>query len=498
MNDFLSCDFASTELQTLLLRDARLDHRAVVVLGALCEAPAASVRSQYPTPAGAQACYRLLEHQHVTHSAILRPHVSESIARSWGLPVVLAVQDTTAASLATLQDAEGLGPITSGSGSRGYLVHTTLLVDPVGRRPLGVSNQIVWARPEKRHPSGETQEERRQRSRESAHWAEGQRATADAFKQRAEQKTVGPGWGSPPRIIAVFDREGDVFEALETLSEIGVGFVIRANADRRLTAEEEARAARLEAAESAAGEDELEGGSGELQRLYSMREAGRAPVLGPHSVVVPRRPGRKERTVTLTIRAKTMDLRPPKIRGRKGEPLRITYVDVREENPPEGVEALHWTLMTDEPATTLAACVAVVDKYCARWVIEEFHMALKTGVGIEDRQFESFDVHTTFLAFATIVACRILALRSAARAPEPIPATEILTPVQLEVITKLVPRFPPNPTARDALRAIAGFGGFMGRKGDGEPGWRTLWWGWERLLVLEKGFLLASTTCAQR
>jgi hypothetical protein len=27
----------------------------------------------------------------------------------------------------------------------------------------------------------------------------------------------------------------------------------------------------------------------------------------------------------------------------------------------------------------------------------------------------------------------------------------------------------------------------MGRKGDGEPGWRTLWWGYQRLLAAELG-----------
>ena len=119
-------------------------------------------------------------------------------------------------------------------------------------------------------------------------------------------------------------------------------------------------------------------------------------------------------------------------------------------------------------------------------------MGLKTGVGLEDRQFESFDVHTTFLAFATIVSWKILALRSAARALEAPPSASALTPTQLTVLRAMSPRLPEHPTARDALRAIAGLGGFMGRKGDGEPGWRTIWWGFERLLILETGFRLAT------
>lgn len=37
------------------------------------------------------------------------------------------------------------------------------------------------------------------------------------------------------------------------------------------------------------------------------------------------------------------------------------------------------------------------------------------------------------------------------------------------------------PTLRDALRRVATLGGFLGRKGDGEPGTQTLWIGLQRL-----------------
>ncbi|MBV5344074.1 MAG: hypothetical protein JZU63_00280, partial [Rhodoferax sp.] len=37
------------------------------------------------------------------------------------------------------------------------------------------------------------------------------------------------------------------------------------------------------------------------------------------------------------------------------------------------------------------------------------------------------------------------------------------------------------PTLRDAIRMVATLGGFLGRKGDGEPGTQTLWLGLQRL-----------------
>jgi hypothetical protein len=34
------------------------------------------------------------------------------------------------------------------------------------------------------------------------------------------------------------------------------------------------------------------------------------------------------------------------------------------------------------------------------------------------------------------------------------------------------------------------FGGFPGRKGDGDPGWLTIWRGWQRLVLLTEGYSL--------
>ena len=34
---------------------------------------------------------------------------------------------------------------------------------------------------------------------------------------------------------------------------------------------------------------------------------------------------------------------------------------------------------------------------------------------------------------------------------------------------------------REAIRTVAGLGGFLGRKGDGEPGTKSIWLGLQRL-----------------
>jgi hypothetical protein len=47
-------------------------------------------------------------------------------------------------------------------------------------------------------------------------------------------------------------------------------------------------------------------------------------------------------------------------------------------------------------------------------------------------------------------------------------------------------------TMRRFMREVACQGGFLARKSDGEPGWRTLWRGWNKLSLIHQGYHLAT------
>ena len=56
---------------------------------------------------------------------------------------------------------------------------------------------------------------------------------------------------------------------------------------------------------------------------------------------------------------------------------------------------------------------------------------------------------------------------------------------------------PEDWTIRDFLRGLAGPGGFIDRKSDGEPGWITIWRGWDALNWMLRGAQVASQPTGQ-
>lgn len=432
--------------------------RAVRVGAALVQNPSSSIPRVTENAHQAKGVYRLLSNSQVQHDEILSGHIDRTVERCLGRPAVLVIQDTTTLSYTEHRNTRGLGPVNDSVGARGFLAHTALAVSTEDHEVLGVLDQHVWVRSENKVTEGESGKARKKRKRESEHWAGAQHRVAQLFQGVAQR----------PRVIATFDREGDIFEAFEALDRLGHSFIIRATHNRLVDSD---------------GQD----------KEYSIDSVAHATVVGHRTVAVPARAGRAARDATLDIRATTMAIRPPRNRERRGDSIELNMVAAIESQPPEGVDPLVWYLVTREPIQTEADVLAVVRGYEARWMIEELHMGIKTGCSTELRQLETAHALQNFLAFATVVAWQMLRLRDAARRPEPVRATHVLTPLQMTVLCGLRPRLKPDCLASEALRAIAGMGGFMGRKGDGNPGWRTLWAGFEKLLMAERGFLVAQS-----
>jgi hypothetical protein len=208
-------------------------------------------------------------------------------------------------------------------------------------------------------------------------------------------------------------------------------------------------------------------------------------------------PPRSNHIATLELRARRVGLRSPDtnrndVTRRNATTAAVNLVHVIEGNPPPGDEPVEWILLTSLDIKTKADVDFIVDAYCARWVIEEFFKALKSGCALEKRQLESVRSVANLIAVSLPIAWLLLRLRHLSRDTPDAPATALLSPLMLKCLRILLKDrrrkpLPARPTCRELTWGIAGLGGHI--TNNGEPG----------LIVLGRGLadLLVATVVAE-
>ncbi len=165
-------------------------------------------------------------------------------------------------------------------------------------------------------------------------------------------------------------------------------------------------------------------------------------------------------------------------------------------DPPAGVQGARWVLWTSEPVRNFDDAWRVLGYYEKRWLIEEFHKALKTGCRLEDRQYETSRRLEAVAGVLSILAVRLLQLKTIARDEPARPASDVVPRRWIVMLQRLRKRPTPRAwTVRDFYRELAKLGGFLARKSDGEPGWMTLWRGFEKLHLCLRGADAAQQKC---
>jgi hypothetical protein len=266
------------------------------------------------------------------------------------------------------------------------------------------------------------------------------------------------------RWVRVCDREADIYEFLQECQQAGHGFVVRAAQDRRLTAVD--------------------------ARLWATLAA--APAQTTVALVLRGRDGAPGRTAHLAVASQAVHLVPPRRPGGTTAPgpLACTAVRVWEPAAPAGIPALEWRLLTDTPLAGPAALVTCVQQYATRWVIEEFHKVLKTGLGAERLQLGHGDRLTAAVALLSVVAVQLLTLKEWLHAvPDAPAAASGLAPLARTILAQQTQRS--LTTVRDVALALGRLGGHLNRRADGLPGWLTLWRGYQHLQTLTRGAQLA-------
>jgi hypothetical protein len=153
-------------------------------------------------------------------------------------------------------------------------------------------------------------------------------------------------------------------------------------------------------------------------------------------------------------------------------------------------EKLEWILLSTLPVTTAAEAFEKVDWYKCRWLVEEFHKGLKTGCVIERSQLRTAERVLPLLGMASIVAVRWLQLRAELRTCPDGPVAEDERTIEVLALA-LDCSADTLLTNRDFAHGVAALGGFLNRKGHGEPGWQTLSRGLQVFGIILFGFNLA-------
>jgi hypothetical protein len=423
--------------------------------------PSSSLPKQTQHWSDLKAAYRLLDRPEATFEVIASPHwrLTTDEAKAGRF---LILDDTTEIDFGPTRQARGLGPVGSGVG-RGFLIHSGLMVTPKDEWIVGLAGQILFHR--QAAPKGETRAQRRARDRESAVWG-----------QLIEQ--VGP----PPegaRWIHVMDRGADDFEVPCRARRIGADWIGRVKSRHRRV--------RDESGQEGALSDALAG----------------APVAGGYTLSLRARPKQPARRAKVEVSWAAVTVLVPRqpaasLKALAPRPIAQWAVWAREVEPPSGrKEPIDWLLLTSLPVRTLEEAMEVISYYEKRWLIEEWHKALKTGCQVEGRQLATSERLEALTGLLSVVAVRLLQLKEVGRRQPRRAATELIPAHYVELVRRARGRVRPGEwTVRDFFRGVAGLGGFLGRKSDGEPGWITIWRGWEVLHWMLLGAQLSTQPAA--
>jgi hypothetical protein len=466
--------WSKTEFAGINFGDKRLNMRFQKTAEKLAEQPLSSINHACGDWAATKAAYRLFDNNKVDSEKILAPHQLRTQERIRGQARVLVIQDTCFLNYTEHFKTQGLGPIghvnkkkVTKSDSKGLIMHTALAVSTAGL-PLGILDQEIWVREyEKDRPAWRKKATRKRvpiEKKESYKWLRALMQTTPL---------IPPG----TQAITVCDRESDVYEFIAKAEALKTNYLIRSSWNRAIQAKSE--------------------------DYYLWDYMDSRPIAGFVEIEVEAKRIAKQkvaenRIAKLEIRFAKIELRRnPKKKMDYGEclPFLPSYaVWAKETEAPEGVEPLEWMLLTNVPVESFEQALERVHWYKLRWHIESFHKVLKSGCNIELCRLQTAERLEKYVTLLSIVAWRLYWMTHVSRVAPERPCSEILAEHEWKALackihnTKSPPAEP--PTIREAIRAIAGLGGFLGRKGDGEPGITTFWRGWQRLIDISDSWLI--------
>ncbi len=435
------------EVSGCTMPDQRLNNRLETILKTLSKDPQKSIPGNCKAWSSTQATYRFLSNPSVSACDILKGHTQSTLSRIKEQAVVIVAQDTTFINLETEDYQKKMGTLTRKKKNE-YLLHPSVVFTPE-RTNLGVLHHTLWKRPaEKASDRGA----KRIEDKESYRWLLSYQMSCALQKQNPETL-----------VINIGDRESDIYELFIESEKVELAskaeFIIRAKSNRLIDNDEDTH-------------------------RYLWDEMSELKSMGTYKIQLERTKYRKAREGTFDVRFKEVTFTRGKRKGGNHPPVSVYAVYATEKNPPKGESAIQWMLLTSLPIETLAHAQTVIGWYKVRWEIELYFRVLKSGCKVKELRLETDERIEKALAVYMIIAWRLHYITMIAREAPETPCNEVYADEEWRLIYLLQNKSKPKtiPGTREITRLLAMRGGFLARKGDGEPGIATLWKGYIEIL----------------
>lgn len=441
-------NWTEEELALTRMDDKRLNTRFEKLVDTLSHSPERSIPLSCSGWGDTVAAYRFLDNDAVTLEKILSGHKAATLDRIKQEDVVLVLQDTTFLSLQSKEPVRDYGTLKK-IETDSYLWHVGIAVTPQ-RVNLGVLHAEQWQRPET--PIAHLRDKKPIEEKESYRWLAGYDVACDA--QACSTSSL---------VVNIADREGDIHEwflkAATQPIDRRAEYIIRAKCNRRIEQEEQ------------------------HDYSYIWDKLSTSPSLGTLQITTPRRTNKPSRKATLSIKAQEVTLIGR--RGKAKQPVTLYAVQAKEMHPPKNTKGIEWMLLTSLVVDNLSAAQTIIGWYGCRWEIELYFNVLKQGCQVEKLRLETAKRLENAIGIYLIVAWRIhnITILSRVYAEE---SCEIVyekkewQTIYMMSKKKKPPKKPPG--LQEVTRMLAQLGGFLARKSDGEPGAKTIWIGYEKLI----------------
>lgn len=447
------------------LKDPRRQQRLETLARAYAKEPGSTVPQLFPRIYDVKAAYSFFDREDLTPEVIQAGHQEIVRSQLHEKGTYLLIEDGSEFIWSETFLREGLGRMHN--QHQGFMLHSSLAVEwqtpkllqrqRPALRVLGLIHQEYYPRVPRPEGEADTASQARQkRVRESQLW------------QRSTQAIGRTPQSSEVQWIRVADRGADIELFLRECLAHGHRFVVRAAQNRVVVDENNQRL--------------------DTKLFETIRQTS---ALGTFALDLRARPGQAARRVHLSVSVRHLRLHNNRT-SKHRKALPCTVMRVWEANPTDPNHALEWVLLTDAIVSSFEAALEVVLQYASRWLIEEYHKCLKTGLGADKLQLETAPRLFNAIAIMAIVAVRLLALKELTHLNPDAPAsTSGLSELELRLLAASLKR--KLTTVRDVVLALGRLGGHMNRPSDGLPGWQSLWKGMTKLLSFVEGVKLAQS-----